>query len=201
MHVDPGIRTLGHHQLRLAVVDVDEIQVEPVLHAVHCHRPEQAVAHPSEARNQNVGILAQRQRPGAGAGDRDPPELASVGVHHCKAHVGIRIAGLRIFLLVHGRVQRNPIGDGIGRHFLLVHLEEGDLLSVWRPEVIAARVELFLVDPVDFAVQQIVVAIFGQGPLVSSAQRPHVQVVFADVRDASFHRARTWDPRSAPSRT
>ncbi len=123
------------------------------------------------------------------------PELAPLTVihltlppselHDSESHVRIRIARLRIFLLVHRRVQRHPVRNWIGRNLLLVHLEKRDLLSIRRPEIIAARVQLFLVNPVDFTVQQIVVAIFGQRPLVSAAQRPSIQVVLANVRDAT----------------
>ena len=60
MHVDPGVGGLGHHELRLAVVGVDEVKIEPILHAIQDHRPQQAIAHPAEARDEHIGIIAQR---------------------------------------------------------------------------------------------------------------------------------------------
>ena len=48
---------------------------------------------------------------------------------------------------------RNPVVDRVLRHLGLVHLQIGEALRVRRPEVVAARLQLFFVDPVHLAVE------------------------------------------------
>ena len=50
----------------------------------------------------------------------------------------------------------HPVGDGISRHPSLIHLQKNNFLSFRRPEIIAAHVQFFRVNPVHFAVQDVV---------------------------------------------
>jgi len=68
-------------------------------------------------------------------------------------HHWIRVAGLRIALLVNSGVNWNPVGDGILRHVALVHLKVRDPARIRRPEVVAANVKLLFVNPIHLAVE------------------------------------------------
>ena len=100
----------------------------------------------------------------------------------CTARIGV--AGLGVFLLFNLGMRGQPIGDGVGRNLSLIHLEEGDLAAVGRPEVIAAHAEFFGVDPVHFAIQDVFVGVVGERLRLLPRNGLDIEVVLADVRDA-----------------
>ena len=57
------------------------------------------------------------------------------------------------------------------------------MAAVGRPEVIAADLQFFGVEPIDFAVQDVLVRIFGQLLLFLTGSGLHVEVVFTQVGD------------------
>ena len=84
----------------------------------------------------------------------NPLRLPPQGPLSSKPHGGIQIARLRILLLLHIRVSRHPVGNGICRDLGFVHLQERTMSRPSRrPEVIAAHAQLLRVHPVDFAIQ------------------------------------------------
>ncbi len=50
-------------------------------------------------------------------------------------------------------MDRDPVWDGIVRHLGLVHLEKREKFRIGRPEVVAAHVEFFFVDPIHFTIE------------------------------------------------
>ena len=159
------------HQPRLARFRIDEIQVHLVLGPVQNLRPDHAFAHPAEP--WDVRVLV--------AGQRNPAHFALVCVDHAQLHHRIRIAHLGILLVVHTGMRRHPVGDGIDGHLALIHVEKHDLFAVGRPEIIAAHAQLFRVDPVDVAIEQIVAGIFRELLLVLAAHRTNIQIVLAHI--------------------
>src|ERR1700679_767823 len=76
------------------------------------------------------------------------------------------------------------VGGGVLGGLGLVHLEVGDGFGVGRPEVVAADVELFEVDPVDLAVEEGVGGVVGEGGLFAGAgYGADVEVVSVEVGD------------------
>ena len=101
-------------------------------------------------------------------------------------------------------MRRQPVGDGIGRNARLIHLQENDFATFGRPKIVAAHGQLFGVNPVDFAVQDVagLVVIFTVVAVGSvlvalpvflffiarkrafaflSRHRMHIEIMFADV--------------------
>src|SRR5215471_10895381 len=79
---------------------------------------------------------------------------------------------------------REEVCDGIGWNSGLVHLHEGDLFSVRRPEVIAANVQFFGVDPIYFAIEEVVVLVVGESGFVSlGGDSANIKVVMAKVSE------------------
>ncbi len=64
----------------------------------------------------------------------------------------------------------NEVSDWVRRHFRLVHLQKHKFFPVRRPEIIAAHGQFFRINPVHFAVEQIVIAIFGDGNFLTRLQ-------------------------------
>src|SRR5271165_2778968 len=60
-HVEPGIAGFAQQSPRASAGDVDEINVEAVLHAVEYQSPQEAVANPTETRDKDIRIIAQWQ--------------------------------------------------------------------------------------------------------------------------------------------
>ena len=89
--------------------------------------------------------------------------MAAAGADDADADSGIGVAGLGIALLIDGGVGGDPIGDGICGDFVFVHFEVGDGGGIGRPCVIGADFELFSVDPIDFAVEDVGVGRRGDG--------------------------------------
>ena len=86
--------------------------------------------------------------------------LAAIAADHSQAHARIRISSLRIFFLLDPGMRRQPVGDGICRHPVLIHLQKNNFVPFRRPEEVAAHGQFFGVNPVDFAVQNVVVFVF-----------------------------------------
>ena len=114
---------------RLSRLRIHEVQVYFVLVTVEHLRPHHAIAHPAKPRD--VGLLVVCQG--------DPAHFAFVSIHHAELHRGIRVPHFRVLFVVHGRMRRNPIRDGIRGNLGFIHVQKDDLFAVGRPEIIAAH--------------------------------------------------------------
>src|SRR5262249_11416845 len=92
-------------------------------------------------------------------------------------------------------MRRNPISDRIGGNLGLIHLQEGDLTAIRRPEVVAAHIQLFRVHPIHFGVQQAFVLVISELPLLSSGRWPDIEVVFTHIGDMGAIRRKLWITR------
>ncbi len=140
-------------QLRAAIGRVGEVQPAMLMVARECLDPQRVRVQPAEARNV---IVAGSER------HLHPVDVGGAYIHHAHAHRRVGIARLRIALHRHCRVRRDPVGDRILRHRRLVRLQKSDRLRVRRPEVIAAHIQLFQVQPVHLAVQHRGIARHGE---------------------------------------
>ena len=128
-----------------AVGDVSKIESAMLVVAGQRLDPQRMRIHPAEPRNV---ILTGGER-------HLHPRIVTGGhVDHAHPNHRIRVAWLGIALHLHRSVRRNPIRDGILRHRRFIHLQVRDALRVGRPEVVAAHVQLFQIQPVHFAIQQ-----------------------------------------------
>ncbi len=152
---------------------LDEIQIHRVLRAIQDLHPKNPVPYPAETWDVDIGAAPDRKKLGLAALYRDDSE----------AHARVGIAHLRILLLFDPRMRRHPVGDGIGWHLLLVHLQEGDLFAVRRPEVITAHAQFLGIHPVDFAVQDVFIGIVSELTPLEHSDRLRVEVVLAQVGD------------------
>ena len=137
------------HLHRFPRFRIDEIQVHLVLVAIQNLSPDNPFTHPAETRD--VGLVI--------VGQRNPASLSLVDIRHAQLHHRIRVAHLGIFFVIHRRMRRNQIRDGIGGHLGFIHVQEDDLFVVGRPEIIAAHGQLFGIDPVDVAIEQVIVGV------------------------------------------
>ena len=141
---------------------VGEVEIEVLLVAGEDFDVEGVGVDPAEAGDVVV----------AGAeGDVDELGVAAFGGDDADADGGVGVAGLRVALVVDGGVGGDPVGDGVLGDFGFVHLEVGDGFGVGRPEVVAANVELFEVDPVDLAVEEGVGGVAGEGGFFAGVRR------------------------------
>ena len=182
---DPRLGRLAQQRLRVAAVERRGVQVEPGLLAVlHLVDDAAAVRHPAhvddEVLRRGVAIEVHPRRGAAGDADDAQPD----------ARVGV--AGLRVVPRLHGEAPRNVIDDGEFRHRPLVELQEGEMARGGAPPVgavVAAPVDLLLVDPVELAVQQLRAAVGGEPALAPVVDVHHVQVVAAHEADQLAVRA------------
>ena len=104
---------------RLPRLRIDKIQIHFVLCAIQNLRPDHSVADPAKTRD-----VSLRDRRSAKSSElcpcRHPPRPASPA--------GFGIANFRIFFVVHRRVRRDQVDEGIGRNLGFVHVQEDDLL-------------------------------------------------------------------------
>src|SRR5215831_9820379 len=84
---DPGVAGFTQHAMRFTVFGIDKVEIELVLRAVENGGPDQAVAHPTEARD--VGIL--------GIGQADPLDRAAMGTDHPEPDLRVRVPNFGIF--------------------------------------------------------------------------------------------------------
>ena len=158
------LHVVGHGEvLRIGLLEdaadvagarIGEPEVEVLMIAGEDFDPDDVGIDPAEARDVVVADFH---------GNFEPAGVAAAGADDADAHAGIGIAGLRIALQFDVGVDGDPVDERILRHAGLVHLEVGDFARVGRPEVVAADVELFEVDPVDAAIEQRVVVGGGEG--------------------------------------
>src|SRR5229473_3588708 len=182
IYLDPGIAGLAEHAARLAGCSVNKVEIKLVLRTIHNLGPDQTVAHPTKVRNVDVFV----------AGQVKPTRLAAVAVHHAQAHFRIWVAHLGILLVVDRWVLRNEIGNRICRNTGLVHLQQDHLLSVVRPEVVAAYAQFFGVHPIHFAVQDIGAMIVREFVFVATGNVADIKIVVADVTQLASVGRKFW---------
>src|SRR5580692_3027026 len=156
-----------------------------ILEAIQHFSPKDAIAHPPKARNVRVWVV----------GERYPFDVAAGGTDYTQAHDRIGIAGLGILFHINRGMRGHPVGDWVGGHSGFVHAQKDDAFAVGRPEVIAADTQLFGVDPIDLAVQQVDIFLFvvfvfvifvaGELGLTFAGYVAHIKVVPADVGQAA----------------
>ena len=109
--------------------------------------------------------------------------------HDAEPHRRIRIAGLRIVPALDRRVIRNVIDQRVLGNGAFVELQKRNVRRVGAPPVaavIAAAVQLFGIDPVERAVQQLCAAIRRQRSLAGGAPDARDEkIVVLDERDAA----------------
>ena len=160
---------------QVAGVDVGKPEVEVLMIAGEDFDPEDAGIDPAEAGDVVVADVH---------GNFEPAGVAAAGADDADVDGGIGIAGLGITLLVDGGVDGDPVDERVLGDAGLVHLEVGDFLRVRRPEVVAADVELFEVNPVDNAVEEGAVVRVGEGQGGRGAIGPlDVEIVVVEVGD------------------
>ena len=172
--LDPCVAVLAEHAAGFATGHVCKIEVKLVLRAIEHRGPDNAVAYPAKARD--VHVLFVRQV--------DPLHRAAGGAHHAELDFRIRIAYLGIFFLINRGMLRDEVGNRVGGDFGFIHLQEYDLAGIGRPEIIAADIKLFGIDPVHFTVKKIVVAVCGERFFPAAINMLHYQVVLANIRNA-----------------
>ena len=141
VHLDKRVLGFGQCQTAPAALDVDEIQALPRLRAIEHQGPDNPRIQPSEARNVDIRLGGKAQPLGV-AGEIDDAD----------AHARIRLTRFGIALAIDLDLRGIPIDDRILGHGALIHLEIGDMAGVRGPEVVAAHVQFFAVNPVDLAV-------------------------------------------------
>src|SRR5579859_2210038 len=151
VHRDPRVVLLREHQLGVAAGSVHEVEIELVLVTIEDLDVERVFAYPAEARNVVIALALLADE----AGDVDPARLAAIGIDNANTDFRIWVSGIGIFLPVDRGMIWNEVRNGILGHLNFIHLQIGNVLSVRRPEVIAAYVELFFVHPVDLAVEDV----------------------------------------------
>ncbi len=166
---------VGVDEARFAGFCVGEVEVEVLLVAGEDFDVDGVGVNPAEA-GDVVVVGAER--------DVDELGFAAFGGDDADADGGVGVTGLGVALVVDGGVGGDPVGDGILGDFGLIHLEVGDGFGVGRPEVVAADVELFEVDPVDFAVEEGVGGVVGEGGLSAcGGDGVDVEIVVVEVGD------------------
>ena len=101
-----------------AALGIGEIDVQVLVIAGEGLDPDSFRIDPAETRNVVVAISERHL---------NPDSLAAVHLHNPYPDLWIRIAGLRIALVVDDGMGRNPVGDWILRHIGFIHLQIRDL--------------------------------------------------------------------------
>ena len=127
-----------------------------------------------------------------------PADVATGGVHHADAAGGVQFAGLGVGDALNLRVQ--AVGVVHQGHFtdaFGVQLPEGNGLAIRAPSEAVLHGELLFVDPIERAVDEVLVGRVGEGGDLAGAQVLGVQVALADVghvgavgRELGEHQAR-----------
>ena len=136
--------------MRLPCCGIRKVKIPVLMIASDRLNPHGLRIHPSEARN----IILPRLETSISAGKLDPNRRAARGADYAHTDLRVGVAGLRKALHIHRRVRGNPIGDRILRHRSLVHLQKDEPSRVRRPEIVAANVQLFLVNPIHLSVER-----------------------------------------------
>ena len=153
--VHPCRRRLAKQAPRAAGRRVGQVQIEPGLLAVlHLVNDLLRVGSPADIDDQK---LERRS-----TGEIDPGRVAARDARESQLHRRIRISGLRVV----GDFERWAIGDvvddGVFGNRPFVELQEGEASRVGAPPVapeLSAPVNLFLIEPIEFPVEPLVVSV------------------------------------------
>ena len=162
--LNPRLARFPEDVSRRARLGVGTVEVEPRLRAVlNLIHDVAAVRRPADVDDEEVRVL----------GGVDPAHGVPSPVETTPSRTDrIRVAGFRIIPALDSRVVRNVIDQRVLRDRPFVELQKRDARRVGAPPVgamIAAAVELFGINPVERAVQQLRAAIRGQRPLAGGA--------------------------------
>ena len=127
-----------------------------------------------------------------------PADVATGGVHHADAAGGVEFArlgvgnALNLRVKAVGVVHQGHFADALG-----VQLPEGDGFAVGAPAEAVLHGELLFVDPIERAVNEVLIGRVGEGGDLAGAQILGVQIAVADVghvgavgRELGEHQAR-----------
>ena len=103
---------------RFTSLRVGKPEVEVLVVAGESLDPHDAGVDPSEAGDVVVADVH---------GDSEPTGIAATGAYDADAHARVRVAGLRVALLINAGVDRDPVHERVLRDVGLVHLQVGDL--------------------------------------------------------------------------
>ena len=174
--VDPGLVPVGEHRADLPGPGLREHHLEPVLAAVE--PLDHQVVRLRRPFHADDVVLARV------AVDLDPPGLAARGRDDPHARGRVLLARLGI---THRDDLRIETGGGVEhrvlRHARAVDLPVGDRLAVGTPAEAVAERELFLVHPVEGAVDERVRAVLGERSDRPGGHVLDVQVILPDVGD------------------
>ena len=134
------------HQLRVPRLRFRKVQILVLVVPRQRLHPNRLWVHPPKSRNI---ILPACEC----AWKLHPNRLPAMLGHNPHPHLRIRVPRLRIPLLVHRRMRRNPVRNRILRHMLLIHLQIHEMRRIRRPEVVAPYIQLFLINPIHLAIQ------------------------------------------------
>ena len=138
------------------------MQVEEGLAAILHLVPDVAVRRERDVHEQDLGVPVDPRI--------DPGDVAARGRCDPEPDARIRVAGLRIGVDLERRPVGHVIDDREPWHVPFVGLQERDAAAVRAPPVglvVAAAVDLLLVDPVELAVQRVLAAVGGQPDFVA----------------------------------
>jgi hypothetical protein len=183
--VHPRLGRLAEQRLDVAARRVAEVEIEPALLAVldlehdllRIRRPRHV--HDQELDGRVLFEVEELRRPPGHAHRRD-------------LHGRVRIAGLRVMPALDGRPIRDVVDQRVLGDVLLVELKERERARIGAPPVrlvVAAAVDLFLIDPVELAVQQLVGPVGRQPTFALVRERHDVEVVGAREGDQRAVRA------------
>ena len=118
----------------------------------------------------------------------DPGDAAARGRGDAEPDAGIRVAGLRVGIDLERRPVGHVVDDRETGHVALVGLQERDPPAVRTPPVglvVAAAIDLLLVDPVELAVQRVLSAARRQPDFVAGDEVHDVEIRVAHEREAA----------------
>ena len=178
--VHPGVGLLAQDPLRLAGVRIGPVQVEEGLPAVLDLIPDVAAGRERDVDEQDLGVPVDPWV--------DPGDVSSRGRRDAEPDAGIRVAGLRVGVDLERRPVGHVVDDREAGHVPLVGLQERNPPAVRTPPVrlvVAAAVDLLLVDPVELAVQRVLSAARGQPDFVAGDEVHDVEIRVAYEREAA----------------
>ena len=186
--VDPMPVTLGEQRGDLPVENIGQDHLEFRLRPVqklHRHLP---VIRPLYARNVFLSLVDPHD-PRRGLG-------VWLGLDNADPRARVRIAGLGIALVVHGRLHAQQIRDRVTRDLGLIQFEKRNPAAVGRPMVAAAQGEFLRIHPVEITVQNQIRRPKCQLPRFPAARRHKPQIVFVNKRNPASVRRKAWVPNA-----
>ena len=178
-HVDPGVGLLPQNSLGLAGRRVGPVEVEERLFAILYLVPDIAVGRERDVDDQDLRVAVEARV--------DPGDASAAGLGDSEQDAGVRVPGLGVRVDLERRPEGHVVDHREAGNVPLVALQEGDAAAVEAPPmglVVAAAVDLLLVDPVELAVERVLAAVGGQPEFVAGGV-DDVEIRVADEGDTA----------------